>query len=96
LIAKCAIVTALAFGVLVFAIGSIEISGIHSTSLSQADLIRERCPIHLISPNWLSDISDWFKAEIYARESVVVLLWGVAIVFAVRRHLRTARVTSTI
>jgi hypothetical protein len=47
--------------------------GLHPTGWSYAQLIRERYPIHLIDPAWLSNDIWWSLAETIARILVVAL-----------------------
>lgn len=81
LILKFLLVTILALIVAYFAIGSLSasISGIYSTSTTDAELIKQRCPIRLVQPEWVSRqpdmLSDWIFAETKARFALVAFLW---------------------
>lgn len=84
--------TAIALGATIYWVASIQISGIHSTGISDADLIRERVPIHLVSPDWVSgDLFERLKVETLARMGFGVLAWAVAMAFILRRLLRAKR-----
>ena len=54
--------------------------GIHDSGWTAADLIRDRYPVHLISPNWVHPdqgdiIFPWMVAETKARLSVIFVGW---------------------
>jgi len=63
--------------------------GLHSTGWSYADLIRDRYPIHLVNPAWLTDDMNWDLIEMGARLGVVAI--GFVCVFVTfRRHEKPA------
>ena len=49
-----------------FAITTVRVGGIHNTTWTDSDLIRERAPIRLIQPEWVSStpdtLSNWLAA----------------------------------
>ena len=53
------------------------LSGIYS--ITDAELIRQRCPIRLVQPEWVSRqpdiLFDWIMAETKARLGLVAILW---------------------
>ena len=69
-----------------------NLNGIHSIGLTDADLIRQRCPIRLIQPEWVSSQPDlllnWAWAEMKARFGLVVVLWLCGVIVIVRCDLR--------
>ena len=83
-------------------VASVQVSGIVPTNFRAADIIRQRCPLHLVRPEWIkiSDqgdiLSKWAFAEPKVRLLAVSCLWGMGIaVFAwwalsSRRHERAA------
>ena len=92
LIDKILSATALAIPAAILAITNIQISGISNTNTSPADLIRERAPIRLIQPEWVSStpdtLSNWLAAETYARFALVLCLWLLSVILILRHHLR--------
>jgi hypothetical protein len=91
LILNLAAASALAFAAMVFAIATVRIGGITSTSLSDAEMIRAQNPVRLVSPNWVSPrggLIEWFEAETRARMDLVFVGWGIAVVWIVGRHVR--------
>jgi hypothetical protein len=91
LLLKIVFVTVFALALGVFAVATIQIGAIHPTSLSEAEIIRARNPVRLVSPDWVSptgDIFEWLKAETRARMALLVLLWLVGIVSVTLQHFR--------
>ncbi len=87
------LVTFLAFVALSYATYySFSPSGLHPTSWTKADLIRNRCPIRLIQPEWVSaqpdTITNWLEAEHAARFLLIALLWWGGITIIISRYLR--------
>jgi len=86
------LVTLLAFVTGYYAIFTIQLSGLHSTSETEADIIRQRCPVRLIQPEWVSSQPDrmmnWWRAEIQARFGLIALLWLTAIAILIWRYLK--------
>jgi hypothetical protein len=87
--------TALAFVAGYYAIFTIRVGGIHSSSWTDADLIRDRCPVRLIQPEWVSSQPDtlmsWCVAEMGARFGLIATLWLVSVIFLVWRHRRNRK-----
>jgi hypothetical protein len=65
--------------------------GLHPSGWTDAQLIQDRYPFHLISPAWVSDVLHWILAETFARFSAVVV--GIICIFIFakfRRHEKPA------
>lgn len=64
-----------------FAIASISLSGLLPTNWTAADVIRQRCPMHPVRPEWIrrTDQADilfaWAVTETRARVALVCALW---------------------
>ena len=90
-------VTALAFVAGYYAVFTLNISGIYSSNLTDADLIRARCPIRLVQPEWVSNQPDtlmnWCVAEMKARLILVLVLWLISVACLVWRYLKKREVT---
>jgi hypothetical protein len=90
--------TLIAFVACDYAVFTIQLSGMHSRSWTDADLIRHRCPIRLIQPEWVSSKPDrlmnWLAAEMKARFSLIGLMWlgGVGLICWRYRRERTRSV----
>jgi hypothetical protein len=78
-----------------YGVASVQVSGIVSSNWVAADVIRQRCPVHLVSPGWIrgSDQGDilfsWAVTEIKARLLTVCSLWVIAIAIFAWRTLRS-------
>jgi len=74
-----------------YAVASIQISGILPSDWTAADVIRARCPVHLVSPEWIrggdqaSILFSWATAELRVRLFVVCTLWLFALGALFRR-----------
>jgi hypothetical protein len=94
LVLKLLLVTLAAMVAAYYAIGSVNISGIMSNNFTAADVIRERCPIHLVRPEWVAgkDQDDillgWPIIEIKARLITLLILWMLSETAFVWRYLR--------
>ena len=96
LILKVLLVTAAAVTAAYYAIASVNVSGLMSTNFCAADVIRERCPLHLVQPEWIAGTDQvdillrWPITEMKARLAVLLVLWVFSVsIFAVqfrRRH----------
>jgi hypothetical protein len=96
LIVKFLFVTVTALTAAYYAIASVNVSGLMSTDFSAVDVIRERCPLHLMQPEWIAGTDQmdillrWPIMEMKARLAVVLVLWvfGVSILAVQfrRRH----------
>jgi hypothetical protein len=60
--------------------------GLHPTGWTYTQLIRDRYPVHLIDPAWLSNDMYWSLAETAARMAIVAV--GFIFVFALVRLTR--------
>ena len=91
---KLLLVTVAALAAAYSAIGSVNISGIMSSNFTAADVIRERCPIHLIRPEWVAGkdqddiLLNWPITEIKARLIGLFGLWTVSLAAIVQRFSR--------
>jgi hypothetical protein len=69
----------LALGAVVSGIYFPNLNGIYSSGTTDTDLIRSRCPIRLIQPEWMSGqpdiLTNWILAEIRARQGLIAMLW---------------------
>jgi hypothetical protein len=92
LVLKLLLVTFAAMGSAYYAIGSVNISGITSNNFTAADIIRERCPVHLVRPEWVpgKDQGDmllsWTVIEIKARLIILLILWMLGVTAIVWRY----------
>jgi hypothetical protein len=89
LLLKIVLFTLFAMAVWLFAVVTIQIGGIRSTSVSDAEFIRARNHVCLVSTDWVSpkgDIFEWLQAEARARMAVIALIWLAAVVFAAVQH----------
>jgi hypothetical protein len=62
--------------------------GIHPTSWTYADLIRDRYPFHFVDPSWVADDMYWGFTESVVRLSLVLVV-AAALIFCFirfRRH----------
>ncbi len=91
---KAALTTVGALAVAWYAIGSVDVSGLVSSDWTVADVVRRRCPLHLIRPEWItgkdwgSTLSSWAATETRARLALVCVLWAGATGLLVWRALR--------
>ena len=73
-----------------YAVFSISLGGIHSANWTDAELIRHRCPIRLIQPEWVSSHPDtllnWLQAESIARLGFIATLWLGGVGILLRQH----------
>ena|ERR1035438_3106173 len=64
-----------------YAIGSVNVSGLVPTNFTAAQVIKERCPVHLVRPEWITGkdqmdvLLNWPVAEIKARLTVLLVVW---------------------
>jgi hypothetical protein len=64
-----------------YAIGSVNISGLVPTNLVAAQVIKQRCPVHLVRPEWIAGkdqtdiLLNWPIAEIKARLTLLFIMW---------------------
>jgi hypothetical protein len=87
LLPKVVLVTGIACVGAWWAVGSINLSGIYPSSWTEAQLIRHRCRVRLVQPEWVSAnpdaLMDWMIAETKARLGAVAVLWAVGIGFVI-------------
>jgi hypothetical protein len=68
-----------------FAVASIRVGGLLSSNWMAADVIRQQCPLHLVSPNWISGaeqadvLSGWYVTELRTRLDLVLAVWMIAL-----------------
>jgi hypothetical protein len=91
LILKVLLVTVAEVTAAYFAIASVNVSGLVSTNFSAADVIRKRCPLHLVQPEWVAGTDQvdillrWPITETKARLAVLLVLWVLSVsIFAVQ------------
>jgi len=94
--------TVLAVAAAWYGLASVQVSGIAPTNFRAADVIRQRCPLRLVRPEWIKGtdqgdiLFNWAFTETKVRLLTVCCLWGIGIaVFAwcalrSRHHERTA------
>jgi hypothetical protein len=93
LMLKLLLLTVIAAAGAYYAIGSAQIGGLLNTDCNAADVIRERCPVHLVRPNWIVGkeqydiLFGWMIAEVKARLAVVCVFWILGVSFVVRQYL---------
>ena len=89
---KVLLTTFVAIVVGLYAIVTINVSGIYSTNMTDADMIRQRCPIRLVQPEWVSNqpdiLTNWMGAEAKARIGLVIVLWAGSLSVIVWRNSR--------
>lgn len=94
LVQKAALITVGALAVAWCAIGSVNVSGLVSSDWTAAYVVRRRCPLHLIKPEWItgrdfaSTLSSWAATETRARLALVCVLWAGVIAVLVWRAAR--------
>jgi hypothetical protein len=81
-------ISAVALVIADYAIGAVNPSGIHGTDETDAQIIRNRCHLRLVQPEWVSSngsiLMNWVIAETKARLLVIALFWLCAIGFVIR------------
>lgn len=81
-------ITAVALVIADYAIGAVNPSGIHGTDETDAQIIRNRCHLRLIQPEWVSRngsiLTNWVIAETKARLVAIAFFWLCAIGFVIR------------
>jgi hypothetical protein len=93
LVGKIVFVTLFAMAVCFFAVVTIQIGGfggIQPAGLADAEFIRARNRVRLVSPDWVSpegDLFEWMQAEMRARVRVIGVIWFGAIVIMTVKHL---------
>lgn len=86
--------TLAAVAVAYYAIGSINLSGLLPSNWTAADVIRQRCPVRLVRPEWVNGFDqrgilfDWAVTETKARLAAVSTLWVLAVSFFIWQHWR--------
>jgi len=64
-----------------YAIGSVNIGGLLPTNFVAAQVINQRCPLHIVPPEWIAGgdqtdiLLNWPAAEVKARVGLIVLVW---------------------
>lgn len=81
-------ITAVALVVADYAIGAVNPSGIHATDATDAQIIRNRCHLRLVQPEWVSSngsiLMNWVIAETKARLVLIAFFWLCAVGFVIR------------
>ena len=79
LLLKLLLATAAAGAAVFFAVTTVDLNGIYPTNWTDADLIRQRCHIRLIQPEWVCDkpdtVMNWVTAELTTRMGLIAILW---------------------
>jgi len=79
-------------------VGSVNISGLSDYNATAADIVRERCPIHLVPVAWVSGhdqadvLFNWCFAEIKARLAALLVLWGFSVGFFISQNWRRRKI----
>jgi len=80
-----------------YAIGTVNVSGLAPYDFSAAAIIKERCPFHLVRPEWVTgtDQGDilfrWATMEIRVRLIVLLGLWILSVSLLGWQYLRRRR-----
>jgi hypothetical protein len=80
-----------------YAIASINTSGLLPTDFKAADVITERCPLHLVRPRWVAGkdqadvLLNWPIAEAKARLLLLFVAWLLGVGVLVRLSARNQR-----
>jgi len=97
---KLLTVTALAFVAVYYAVFTLNISGIYSSNWTDADLIRARCPIRLVQPEWVSSQPDtlmnWCVTEMRVRLILILALWLISVAFLVWPYLKKRKAVGNV
>jgi hypothetical protein len=97
LILKVLLVTVVAVAAAWYAITSVNISGLIATNFTAAEVIKERCPIHLVRPEWITSrdqtdmLFNWPITEMKARLAVLLVLWALSVAVLAHQHARRQR-----
>ena len=68
-----------------YAIASINLNGLLPTNWTAADVIRQRCPVHVVRPEWIRGTEQvdvlftWAATETKARLALVCAFWLIAV-----------------
>jgi hypothetical protein len=63
--------------------------GLHPTDWTYSQLVRDRYPLHLVSPDWLSDEVHWILAETAVR--IVIVAGGILATLVLVRITRSEK-----
>ena len=80
-----------------YAIGSVNISGLVPTNFVAAQVIKQRCPVHLVPPEWIAGkdqtdvLLNWPVAEIKARLTLLLIVWLLGVGGLIRLSARSQR-----
>ena len=81
-------ITVVALVVADYVIGAVNPGGIHGTDETDAQIIRNRCHLRLIQPEWVSSngslLTNWVIAETKAKLAVIAIFWLCAVIFTIR------------
>jgi hypothetical protein len=84
-------ITAVALVIASYVIGAVNPGGLHPTDWTDAQLIRDRCHVRLVQPEWVSRngsvLMNWVIAETKARLAVIAIFWLAAVSFTIRFEL---------
>ena len=77
-----------------YALTSLNVSGLMPAHFVAAEVVRTRCPFHLVPVEWVSGpdqitiLNHWNVAEIRARLTLVLVMWVAAMSLLVWRYFR--------
>ncbi len=82
---KLLLTTVSAVATAYYAVASITLSGLWPSNWTAADVVRQRCPVHLVRPEWIKGtdqgdiLFNWAVTEVRARLAVIVAFWVLAV-----------------
>ena len=77
-----------------FAAASVQVGGLLPSNWMAAHVIRNQCPLHLVSPNWISGAEQadvlfaWCVTELRTRLALVLAVWMIGLSTVAWRTLR--------
>jgi hypothetical protein len=80
-----------------YAVASVNISGMMGTDFKAAEVIRERCPFHLVPPEWVAGkdetdkLLNWPISETKARLGLLLAVWVLSVAGFTRLSVRSPR-----
>ena len=78
-----------------YAVASINISGLLTADFTAAEVVRERCPSHLILPRWVAGNEQADNCEeMTARLTMLLVAWLLGVGGVVRLSARRLRVSA--
>ncbi len=80
-----------------YAVASVNISGMMQTDFKAAEVIRARCPFHLVPPEWVAGkdeadkLLNWPISETKARLGLLLAVWVLSVTGFARLSVRSPR-----